>query len=424
MKTKLINYLVLLLCISASGIYSQWTVLTSSGDRTLNSVSLHSPFYGFAVGDTGVIRKTANNGQTWSISNANTNLNLNGVFLIGSTTAIICGNQGSIFKTTNSGTNWVLQTSPAAYNYYDIDFINSTTGIIIGDDRRFAVTGNGGTNWLMGQLNITGVYPNLDIAAVDMVDNTTIYVGTADTLISGNYVAFIHKSTNNGVSFSSILTTSSPVTRRSTFADVQFLNPNTGWALSENMYLHRTTNGGSNWQVYQVGFPAKSMFFVNAATGYLCGDNGMLKKSTDGGINWLSQNSPVNVGLQDNVFYDTNRGFSVGGSGVIIGTFNGGTYVGITQTGNEVPSEFGLGQNFPNPFNPSTRISFDIPVRSFSKLVVYDILGNELRVLLRGDINAGKYETQFDASGLPSGTYFYRLESGSFSQTRKMILIK
>ena len=85
---------------------------------------------------------------------------------------------------------------------------------------------------------------------------------------------------------------------------------------------------------------------------------------------------------------------------------------------------FNLDQNYPNPFNPSTTISFSIPSSGFTSLKVYDILGNEVAALVEEEKPAGNYKVSFDASFLSSGTYFYRLSAGSFTEVKKMILIK
>ena len=91
---------------------------------------------------------------------------------------------------------------------------------------------------------------------------------------------------------------------------------------------------------------------------------------------------------------------------------------------NSVPADFRLEQNYPNPFNPSTTIRFSLPQRSDIALVIYDELGNEIRTLLSGDHEAGTYEVDFDATGLSSGIYFYQIKSASFSETRKLVLMK
>jgi hypothetical protein len=98
--------------------------------------------------------------------------------------------------------------------------------------------------------------------------------------------------------------------------------------------------------------------------------------------------------------------------------------VGISGNSNEIPKEFKLYNNYPNPFNPSTKIKFDIPQDVNAKLIVYDILGREVSRIFEGNLKAGSYSVNFDASNLPSGVYFYRLKTGSFTDTKKMLLIK
>lgn len=95
---------------------------------------------------------------------------------------------------------------------------------------------------------------------------------------------------------------------------------------------------------------------------------------------------------------------------------------GITK--NELPLLFSLSQNYPNPFNPTTNISFQIPKMYKVSLVVYDELGRLVETLVDGELQAGKHSVDWNASLLPSGTYFYRLSTSDFTQTKKMILVK
>ena len=90
----------------------------------------------------------------------------------------------------------------------------------------------------------------------------------------------------------------------------------------------------------------------------------------------------------------------------------------------EIPINFNLSQNYPNPFNPSTKIIYSIPEKSIVSLKVFDLLGGEVAQLVNGEIEAGNYELNFDAANLPNGVYFYRLKTGDFMKTRKMILLK
>ncbi len=96
----------------------------------------------------------------------------------------------------------------------------------------------------------------------------------------------------------------------------------------------------------------------------------------------------------------------------------------IQRTGTEIPGMFALYQNFPNPFNPVTIIYFDVPQQRQISLRVFDILGKEKAVLVNEVKPAGSYSVTFDASNLPSGVYFYKLDAGAYSDVKKMILVK
>ncbi len=88
------------------------------------------------------------------------------------------------------------------------------------------------------------------------------------------------------------------------------------------------------------------------------------------------------------------------------------------------PVIFSLSQNYPNPFNPTTKIKYQLPELSKVRLTVYDVLGREIKVLVDQEKPAGTYEVEFDAANLPSGVYFYRIEAGKYSDTKKLLLLK
>ena len=90
----------------------------------------------------------------------------------------------------------------------------------------------------------------------------------------------------------------------------------------------------------------------------------------------------------------------------------------------EIPNFYSLSQNYPNPFNPSTTIKFTMPKGDNVKLVIFDILGREVKTLVNEFKSSGSYEVNFDASTLSSGVYFYRLEAGEFTDTKRMLLVK
>jgi hypothetical protein len=101
-----------------------------------------------------------------------------------------------------------------------------------------------------------------------------------------------------------------------------------------------------------------------------------------------------------------------------------GTVTSVSERSDLSPRTFELSQNYPNPFNPSTQITFSLPKEGNAKLVVYNALGQEIATLVDGVYAAGTYRVDFNAAGLPSGAYFYRVQAGEFNAAKKMVLMK
>ena len=100
------------------------------------------------------------------------------------------------------------------------------------------------------------------------------------------------------------------------------------------------------------------------------------------------------------------------------------TVTGIESETSSIPTDYALNQNYPNPFNPSTKIKFNLPSSSNVKLTIYDITGRTVKEVVNQDLAAGVHTVDFNASNLASGTYIYRIQAGSFVQSKKMILLK
>ncbi len=101
-----------------------------------------------------------------------------------------------------------------------------------------------------------------------------------------------------------------------------------------------------------------------------------------------------------------------------------GATAGVSDLGGNRPNSFVLHQNFPNPFNPTTKIQFQIPDSRRVTLRVYNLLGQEVAMLVNEQLPGGRYRAEFDANNLPGGTYFYRLQAGDFVDVRRMTLLK
>ena len=96
----------------------------------------------------------------------------------------------------------------------------------------------------------------------------------------------------------------------------------------------------------------------------------------------------------------------------------------VTVLSSEIPGSFNLKQNYPNPFNPNTKIKFDLQKTSNIKLSVFDVQGKLVQTLVEGELNAGSYETEWNAVNYPSGIYFYRLEAEGNVFSKRMMIVK
>ncbi len=156
-------------------------------------------------------------------------------------------------------------------------------------------------------------------------------------------------------------------------------------------------------------------------TGYV---PGKVFHSTDGGASW----KPISEGLMNTDI----RALAVGAPYLFAGIETGGVWrrplsevmTSVANTRTDVPTRFTLYQNYPNPFNPSTTIKFELPKTSRVSLRVYDVIGREVSTLVDDERPAGKYEVQFKAQKLSSGVYFYRIEAGSYVDTRKLTILR
>jgi hypothetical protein len=163
--------------------------------------------------------------------------------------------------------------------------------------------------------------------------------------------------------------------------------------------------------------------FAVSGTEIIAGTYGGVFISTNSGANWL----PVNYGLTGYFVYS----LAINGSDIFAGTIGTGVWkrpiselTGISKEASVLPKDYILFQNYPNPFNPNTIISYSLPSASNVKLILYNTIGQTIKVIENGFKNAGNHSINFNAAGLSSGIYFYKLEAGQFTQVKKMILIK
>jgi photosystem II stability/assembly factor-like uncharacterized protein len=204
-------------------------------------------------------------------------------------------------------------------------------------------------------------------------------------------------------------------------------------------HVYKTTNDGDKWNDVSGNLPNAP---VNDGMFYYPGSStGTIIAATDVGVfianNYGNVWSELANGLPNTVtmhldYNSSQNKLRVATHGRGVWEFSG-SIIGITNLNTLVPESYYLYQNYPNPFNPNTKIKFDIPETVKPKggrktlnvkLIILDIIGREISTLVNETLKPGSYEVTFDGSNLPSGIYFYKLTAGSFTETKKMLMIK
>lgn len=214
---------------------------------------------------------------------------------------------------------------------------------------------------------------------------------------------------------------------------------------TEEIYYRRSADGGSSWGAEtrltnNTGWSLRPSLSVSGSAVHIvwydhpeANPEIYYKRSIDGGISWESDTR-----LTNDPAYSENPSVLVSGSVVHVvwqdsrdGNYEiyykrdpTGNVTGIGNIGSEIPKEFKLEQNYPNPFNPSTTIQFSLPRSEFVTLRVFNILGEQIATLVSQNVSAGTHQAEWNAESVSSGVYFYRLQTGSFTQTRKLLLLR
>jgi photosystem II stability/assembly factor-like uncharacterized protein len=409
MKKQISGILLTILFAGTISDYcsAQWTVVSTQGNE---AVSFPSVSTGYSTSN-GITKKTTNGGFNWSSLSGG---NLTGIFFLNNTTGWVVGYPGYIGKTTN-GSSFTQQPTGISDRLNDVYFINENTGWVVGGDfsaERIFKTTNGGTNW---DIQTSGTANKL-FSVYFINENTGWAVG-------GPSSPKIIKTTNGGANWFNQSTTgiSTPL------YSVKFANENTGWAVAGYLggeTIVKTTNGGTNWfsQSSNDTRYLRDCYVIDSLRAVAVGQGGKIITTTNGGTNWNVMQTGSTVELWSVDFPSDSVGYAIG-SNVVLKTTNGGlTFTAEIQ--NQIPESFALYQNYPNPFNPKTIIKYQLPINNFVKLAVYDVTGKEVAMLVKEVLQPGTYEVTFDGSRLASGFYFYKINAGKYTDTKKMMMLK
>jgi photosystem II stability/assembly factor-like uncharacterized protein len=416
-----------------------------------------------AVGDEGCIATSTDKGLTWSFL-FDPCFGFGGITRFahgGGTTTYAVGANGLFMKNDGSGWSTPKVLSPNGYapNFKDIAYNNGKLYASAAYDY-LAVSDDDGDTW-------SELYPVTALAdgiygMSWLNDTTAIFVGE----LGGDDV--IYRTTDAGVTRTTLHHNVVGVQ----FNHVHFARGQAKFGVigGDNIYFYWTNDGGLTWtqgveDIASTTNDIEKVFMVDNSTAWAVGDNGTIAKSTDGGANWFQQPSwTTSIELMDVHFNVLNgHGFIAGNDQTARHSKDGGVtwdnmnpilgapgddinaiylngvsnylYIGAdhaqiqywdnSPTGDTPMSlPFVLNQNYPNPFNPSTTISFTLDRDGFVNLNVYDVAGRVVATILNKEMTAGTYDVGFNAQGLASGVYFYKLKTAEQEMTKKMILLR
>jgi photosystem II stability/assembly factor-like uncharacterized protein len=335
----------------------------------------------------------------------------------------------TLYSSANGGNRWTFKYEfPQFSGSYDIAFINDSVGFVANAYNLYKTT-NSGNEWT----------PLVD--TLGSISNISWYNENLVFISSSNGLEYLYKSTDGGITWS--ISNEFGSLDPSRFGKVQMFNQNDGLlSFSYSTFigvsvLLKTTDAGNSWNSFGNGFVfpfgLSDFEFLSEQNGWVATNNRNIFRTTDSGASWdtLQTSLTLNEVIYNVEFFNPNISYGTN-LNHIYQTIDGwvtylivdSAFTGINEQ-KDIPMEYYLEQNYPNPFNPTTTINYSIPKAGNVVMKVYDILGNEIKVLVNEEKPTGKYSFSFTPnSTMLSGIYFYQLISGNFSKTKKMLFIK
>jgi hypothetical protein len=339
----------------------------------------------------------------------------NPLFILGET------QNNGVQRSQNGGNGWQSATSGLSGSGAWVGPLLShptTAGVFFTARQQVFKSDSWGAGWVPISSGTSGTIREMAISRT----NPSVMYATSG--------ASIFKSTNEGVTFSNVTSGLPGRTITSVYVHPDSQNVAvvtfSGFGAGK---VYKTTNGAASWINISGNLPDSPVndvliYYPGSSTSilYAAMDIGVFFTSNFGS-SWveLADGLPNTVAMHLDYHQATNR--------LRIGTHGRGVWetpnpVGVINYTNEIPQKYSLEQNFPNPFNPVTMMKYNIVKDGFVKVAVYDLLGREINTIVNENQKAGTYTVQFDAAGLPSGVYFYKLITNGFTETRKMMLVK
>ena len=402
-----------------------------------------SPSIGYAADSNGRILKTSDGGASWSVVYYLPECSFLNVHFLNDHLGYAGGcfgspgcSQGVFIKTTDGGLSWSLHTVSANpgcevwYRNSDIIAVDEQTAIFADtqreswfDNTRIYKTDDGAQNWHLVKSDLAG---EVRFTFRDSLTGFGIQYNPSDT------GADVYRTLDGGDSWHTALDTSAGIMG---WKAIEFLNDTVAYAVGDVRYFCKTTNGGDTWNVYPTGNAYKyawlnDLEILNDSTVVAVGETGRFFRTLDGGKTWTFENLYSEDLQSIKIFNDTT--WIVVGVYTVLRSENGGESWDIypnvltwTETMSDPhPQQYRLYPNFPNPFNPTTLLRYDLPQASEVSLIVYNLLGQNVTTLTEGYVQPGHHEAVWDASTYPSGIYIARLVTSGYCDAIKMLLLK
>jgi hypothetical protein len=420
-KNHSIQIIILIFLISSNLIAQQnfWSQLNINVDDLIYNITI-TPQGKIFVGTSDGIYLSVDSGKTWlsrnmglpshPIINALASDKEGNIY-----TGVWTGGVGTlpdgagVFKLNNNDTTWIEKNSGLSKKNVTAIAVNPNDSIIyLGtyNGGSFYLTGND-TSWLPMDTSLSD--PHIGCFLVDTINNS-VFVGTW----SG-----VFRSTNAGKTWLRMGTSTSFIVNTMAINSKGYI-----FVGCSNCGVFRSIDSGVNWE------PKDAMMGDSLVSNILINSKDVIYKSSSYGVFYSTNDGdtwlPID-GIPSVVSFfafDINNYLYAGTKTGTVYRSNKSTITGVIENKFKIPNTFKLLQNYPNPVNPTTTISYTVLRTSFISIKVYDVLGKEVETLVNENKPVGNYSVEFNAIKSSSGIYFYRMQAGSFVDTKKLILLK
>lgn len=428
-----IGVLTVVLSLVVQSQAQTWRLIPGTGNHPTTAISIYGPNPDtmYATGIRKFLR-SSNGGRSWdSVSRYRAGL---GAMVVDpfDSKHIYLSHDGISFSSndasvsTDAGQSWVMAFIGSIYRTSIVEPAPSGSGAVyvgVGPGRIYRTTNRG-----LGWTQLASPTDFLWSLAISKSNDSVLYAGCDRTG---------WKSTNGGNSWAQVSYGFQP--NQAIRIRVDPRSENIVYATMVDRGVYKSTDGGTTWNEMNTGIPASNRAVASIAINPKRPDevyvgvsaNGdVFYRSTNGGALWESYGNglPGPGATVNAIAIDTasNRLFlGVTGFGDLSGIYsNDSTIVSVQPQVVKNPNSLKLLQNYPNPFNPVTSISYDLLAGARVSLKVYDMLGREVATLVDGFVQEGYHRETLNAAHLASGVYFYRIQAGSFVQTKKLLLLR